>query len=546
MSASAAEPGPPPCPAGAIALFGGGFDLDPDGTYQQLRAHGPVTPVRLTADAWGWLVIGDHEVQQVLANADGAWTSDSRRWHGWPLSGSPLPGPLRDMTHRLSSRFSDGPSRSRLATPLEQALAELDPQTTVHYLARIADEDIETFAGQGAADLVSEYAHRLSPRVMMGLLGMTERYAAGISVALDNLTAPEHADRGHRRLTELLLQLVREKRAIPGPDLVSWIITHGPDLSDTEVGEQARLLMSAGISTTNGLLRSALAALLTDAGLRRAVQQGYRSIADVTTQVLAKTPPLSEIFGRVATRPTRMGNTDIAAGDLVIISLAGAAADPSTAGRAVDATTAWGVGEHRCPPAARDLALMIVHTSVMRLLHHLPDITLALPTDQLAWSTKNGIRSVDALPVQFQRVRQMLVDGEVTFLPPATFTTTPAPLDVAQASKPAPDRPDAQALLNGLLEGYLVTDKPYPSPLPAELADWHGYTRYGGHIILVVLDDGELADHPSRPDLEANLFPAAVRTVLREGWRLVDGFVVCKLPIDPWNGVVTPETDFER
>lgn len=547
MSDSAAAPEPPRCPVGAVPLFAGGFDADPAGTYEQLRATGPVVPVRLTADSWGWLVVGGREVHQVLANADNVWSSDSRQWHGWPLTATALPAQLRDLSHRPSSRFTDGAGRARLASPLEKALDELDPQTTVSYLAFIADEDVETFAGFGAADLVKDYSHRLPPRVMMGLLGMDGRYAAGISVALDNLTTPEHAVRGHQRLNELLLRLVREKRPTLGPDLVSWIITHGPDLTDAEVCEQARLLIDAGVDTTTALLNSTMAALLTDPGLRRSVQQGYRSIADVTGQVLAATPPRSEIFGRIANRDTRLGGKHIATGDLVIVSLAAAATDPTLAAPASGAEIAWGAGEHGCPPAARDLALMIVHTSVMRLLHHLPDVDLAVQPKHLTWSTRHGIRQVDALPVRFQRVPHMLVDAEPTFLPPATFMPPPAPAIATAAQRLTAPRPDAPALLDRLLGDHLLPGKPYPAPLPDELVPWHGYTTHGGHIIVVVLDDGDLGDYPSRPDLESNLCPASVRTVLREGWRLVDGFVVCKLPVDPWSGgLVTPESDFER
>ncbi|MET9880831.1 hypothetical protein ABZZ36_40460 [Actinacidiphila glaucinigra] len=539
-------PEPPRCPAGAFPVFAGGFTADPAGTYERLRTTTPVVPVRLSADSWAWLVVGGEEARQVLDNTDGVWTSDSRQWQGWPLAKPPLPGPLRDMTYQPSSRFTDGPARARLARPLEKALGELDPKATVDYLAFISDEDVETFAGFGTADLVKDYAHRLPPRIMMGLLGMNERYAAGVSMALESLTEPEYAAHGHHRLNELLLKLVREKRATPGPDLVTWIITHGPDLTDTDVQQQVRLLLDAGVSTTTALLRNTMAALLTDAGLRRSVQQGYRGIADVTSQVLGATPPLPELFGRVATRPVRLGDADIAAGDLVIVSLAATAADPATATPPVGAEIAWGAGEHGCPPAARDLALMIVHTSVMRLLHHLPDIELAVPDSVLTWSTTHGVRAVESLPVRFQRVREMLVDAEPTFLPPATFMPAPPPKDEALSPAPALPRPDARTLMHGLLGDALVADKPYSSPLPGDLAAWHGYTRFGGHVILVVLDDGDLGDDPSRPDLQANLCPASVRTVLREGWRLIDGFVVCKLPIDPWNGVVTPEEDFER
>jgi hypothetical protein len=85
----------------------------------------------------------------------------------------------------------------------------------------------------------------------------------------------------------------------------------------------------------------------------------------------------------------------------------------------------------------------------------------------------------------------------------------------------------------------------YGRELPEELARWHCYTLDGGHSILVVLDDGTLGDAPSQEEMAGNLVPAPVRSVERAGWRLVDGFVVCKLPYDRTLGLVTDPGDDE-
>ncbi|MEU5181188.1 hypothetical protein AB0G49_14160 [Streptomyces longwoodensis] len=95
------------------------------------------------------------------------------------------------------------------------------------------------------------------------------------------------------------------------------------------------------------------------------------------------------------------------------------------------------------------------------------------------------------------------------------------------------------------LPGMVDFGRPYGRPLPEELAPWHCYTLDGGHCILVVLDDGRLGDQPSREEIEGRLVPAPVKAVEREGWRMVDGFVVCKLPYDPVLGLVVPEEDDE-
>lgn len=91
----------------------------------------------------------------------------------------------------------------------------------------------------------------------------------------------------------------------------------------------------------------------------------------------------------------------------------------------------------------------------------------------------------------------------------------------------------------------MAPGRTYPRPLPEEIAPWHCYTLDGGHSILVVLDLGDLGDKPSREQLETNLCPAPVKAVERAGWRVVDGYVVAKLPYDPQLGLVTDPDDDE-
>lgn len=97
---------------------------------------------------------------------------------------------------------------------------------------------------------------------------------------------------------------------------------------------------------------------------------------------------------------------------------------------------------------------------------------------------------------------------------------------------------DPAAVIARVLAGVLVPGRPYPSPLPAELAAWHCYMVDGGHSILVALP----ADGPPTED---RLVPAPVKAVLRAGWTVMSGFIVCDLPYDPHLGLVTEEDDEE-
>jgi hypothetical protein len=104
---------------------------------------------------------------------------------------------------------------------------------------------------------------------------------------------------------------------------------------------------------------------------------------------------------------------------------------------------------------------------------------------------------------------------------------------------------DSQAVIVASLGAYLAPGKQYPRPLPEDLKPWYCFTVDGGHSIVVALDTGDLGEAPTRKELEDSVCPAPVKSVLRAGWRMYDGFPICTLPYDPDLGLVTPEADDE-
>jgi len=83
-------------------------------------------------------------------------------------------------------------------------------------------------------------------------------------------------------------------------------------------------------------------------------------------------------------------------------------------------------------------------------------------------------------------------------------------------------------------------DRAYHESLPPELAAWHCYTTDGGHCVLVIFpgDFGE-------GDLTKFLCPVPVKAVLRAGFEIRSGWVVCDLPYSPKLGLLTDPGDDE-
>jgi hypothetical protein len=91
------------------------------------------------------------------------------------------------------------------------------------------------------------------------------------------------------------------------------------------------------------------------------------------------------------------------------------------------------------------------------------------------------------------------------------------------------------------LEMYVVQGKTYPGVLPAGLRDSYCYTKDGGHSIIVVLENEY---NPAEP-VENFLAPAAVKTVLKNGYTIRDGYVWCNIPFDSLTGLQEDLDDME-
>jgi hypothetical protein len=82
---------------------------------------------------------------------------------------------------------------------------------------------------------------------------------------------------------------------------------------------------------------------------------------------------------------------------------------------------------------------------------------------------------------------------------------------------------------------------PYHSSLLNELASWHCYATDSGHNILIILP----MDYDDTSDLTGKLCPAPVKAVLRTGYQIRRGYVVCDLPYSPDVGLLTDPADDE-
>ncbi|WP_183091282.1 cytochrome P450 [Streptomyces radicis] len=420
-----------PGPGGVQRLDGRAVAAEPAALFERLRAeHGPVVPVLLEGDEPAWLVVGYHEVLHVARNPR-RFSRDGRLWTAWregrvgpqaPLAPVLAWGP--DCAHQ------DGAEHQRLRAAVNESLGRFDRRGLRRLVRRHADRLIDDFAGEGHAELLSRYARRLPMLTLTEVLGLPPDEGPGLVEAGRRLLlGAEDAVANDRHIHRVLRATVERKHAAPGHDLASWLIAHPADLTDDEVVHQLRLVLVAANESTTNLVVNTLRVVLAHPPLRGSLFGGRITLAAAVEQVLWDEPPISVCPGGFATQDLELGGQRVHAGDVLLLGLAAANADPrirpspraSTHGNR--SHLAFAGGPHECP--GQDIGRAVAVTAIDALLGRLPDVRLAVEPEELTWSASTWARHLDALPVAFTARR------------PAPRAPAPAP-PVPPAPRAAP------------------------------------------------------------------------------------------------------------
>ncbi|MEU5116925.1 cytochrome P450 [Streptomyces longwoodensis] len=417
MSDTAASPSgaatpAPGCPAHSSAVPLGGLEYQqtPSQLYRALRReHGAVAPVLLDNDIPAWLVLGYPEVSFVTSH-DELFARDSRRWNQWPHI--PPDWPLLPFVgYQPSVLFTEGAEHQRRAGVITQALEGVDQFELARECQLIAEQLIGRFAGSGQAELMSGYAHALPARAVLWMCGM-EQGGADTEQLVDDLRISLDAGEGddpvaaYGRVGARIMQLVKDKRERPGPDVTSRMLLDPADLTDEEIVQDLISVIAAAQQPTANWIGNTLRLLLTDERFAVNVSGGRVSVGDALNEVLWLDTPTQNFIGRWAVRDTQLGGRLIREGDCVVLGLAAANTDPqiwpeSHVGAENSAHLSFSNGEHRCPYPAPLLADVMARTAVETLMEHLPDLVLSVEPEELTWRPSIWMRGLTSLPVEF-------------------------------------------------------------------------------------------------------------------------------------------------
>jgi cytochrome P450 len=396
--------------AGPVRLYGEQLAADPAELYRSMRGeYGRVAPILLDGDIPAWFVLGYREVHIVTSNP-GMFARDCRRWNAWDK----IPGdwPLMPFVGWTPSvMFAEGAEHQRRAGAIGDALDAVDRTELVLICSQVADWLIDGFGGTGEADLIADYAQQIPMRVVARLFGIPDAQTpALVQDIADSLDVAEKALPAHQRNFTRMQQLLEVKHEKPGRDVPSRMIAHPSGLTDDEIIIDLLVVMAAAQQPTANWIGNALRLMLVDDKFSLSLQGGRSSAGQALNEVLWKDTPTQNFIGRWAVQDCELGGQRIRRGDLLVLGLAAANADPqahpssfmdSGANRA---HMSFGHGEHGCPFPAPELAEVIARTAVEVLLDRVPDVELAVEPEELRWRPSLWMRGLFALPAKFSPV----------------------------------------------------------------------------------------------------------------------------------------------
>lgn len=391
-------------PRANVPRLGREFIQDPHSLYRRLRVEAPVHRVRMWGGNYAWLVTRYTEARALLAdprlskNWDGLVKFGNRGAHNSVLN-----------SHMLQQ---DPPDHTRLRRLVTTAFTAGNVQKMRPNICRIADELLDRVAesGAGAVDLMQSYAIQLPLRVISELLGVPaldrDNFRTRVETLLTSID-PDELRAAENALIELLAEWIGHKRGHPADDLLSALV-HASDVDDRlstdELLATAFLLVLAGYETTVNLIGNGVLALLRNPSELATLRADLSLMPTAVEEFLRFESPLNTATTRFTTKPIRVGEVEIPAGQLVVVSLLAANHDARRyddpdrldVARRPNPHLAFGHGIHHCLGAP--LARLEGEIAIGRLLTRFERITLDNGV-LLQYRNSTLMRGLSTLPV---------------------------------------------------------------------------------------------------------------------------------------------------
>ena len=220
-----------------------------------------------------------------------------------------------------------------------------------------------------------------------------------------SITDPGIAERVIAEMSDFFRQEIARRRAVPGDDLVSYLVNArigDRALEDNEMTGILRLLLFAGIDTTWSTLGSTIHHLATHPEQQRHLRAHPEGMELAREEFLRAFAPVAP--ARIVTTDTEVNGTRLSKGDMVLVSFPSAnrdehefeESDEVVLDRSPNRHLAFGYGAHVC--LGQHLAKMEMRILWEELLPRLKSVELAGEAKLSEASFVNGPK---VLPIRY-------------------------------------------------------------------------------------------------------------------------------------------------
>jgi cytochrome P450 len=385
------------------------FNADPHAAWQSLRR---TCPVAWSEHYGGFWVVSDYEGNQEVLQNPAVFTTE--RVHRATSLVIPVPGYDRESGLVLYPEELDppnhGPVRRLLNARLSPAASEELKPTIEHWTRTCIDAVIEA----GECDLLYDVTSPVPAYTTLDWFGIPhDRIIETAERVHDMVGYPPGSERWNAAISgngieQILWETCAARRADPGDDLVSWLMTQeigGQPVDDRAIVQFGMTLVVGGVDTTTALTSSALVHLNRDRGLRQLLIDDPAMVVPATEEFLRVYPPLASI-ARAARQDIELRGCQIRSGDRVLVSRYAANYDETAfdrpdefiVDRFPNRHVSFGLGPHRC--VGSHLARLMFQEMLLQILQRMPDYEL--DEDRVAPYPDRGIfGGWAALPARF-------------------------------------------------------------------------------------------------------------------------------------------------
>jgi len=383
-------------------LFDPGFMEDPWPRYAELRERNPVH-----RDPRGFWVLTRHAdclelLRSRSASADAVNIDPAAMPQGLAR---PLPRSEEDaalataIDDNRPFLFRDPPEHTKMRGLVSKAFTPRMVEGLRPRVEAIVRELLDEALARGEVDIVRDFAYPLPIRVICEMLGIPEAdrerfsdWSAALARGLDpEFLQPPGAQEDRFAafvsFADYFLPLLAERRAHPGPDLLSNLALAeeaGDTLSEGQVLSTAILLLVAGHETTVNLISGGVLALLDHPDEQRR-WRGERSITPRAVEELLRFVSPVQLTARALTDELEVTGTTLPKGHYVMAIIGSANRDEAAfaepdrldLGRAENRHLGFGFGVHHCLGAP--LARLETAIALERLLERTRSVDLVGP-----------------------------------------------------------------------------------------------------------------------------------------------------------------------